>query len=259
MWERGDAWWKVWRIGRRAAAPNVRMSDMGETSPKRIVAGGLLALFVALVVAALTVFGINSMALGHVFMLLAFLVGALLIWTEIIPSRPPKHKLIATLVLFAIMGLGDGEIIRYKKREALIPQSAKSKPPMTTRSAATNATSIVPSASIPNADAHSRGPSPTMSSVSPELPTLGFQDNSDVVEASFGTLTGGNHIALLKGMKGRPVYPLDYNGVTPVSFRYVNGQVSYSVKFWSPAQQSVIEVKDGKFTVRNDSLDRNYS
>jgi hypothetical protein len=98
-----------------------------------------------------------------------------------------------------------------------------------------------------------------MPDVSPELPTLGFQDNSDVVEASFGTLTGGNHIALLKEMKGRPAFPLDYNGVTPVSFRYVDERVSYSVKFWSPEQHSVIEVTDGKFTVRNDSLDRNYS
>ena len=98
-----------------------------------------------------------------------------------------------------------------------------------------------------------------MSAVSPELPTIGFEDDSDVVEASFGTMTGGNHVAMLKQMNGRPVYPIDYNGITPVQFQYLDGKVSYSVKFWSPNQQSTIEVTDGRFTVRNDSLDRNYS
>jgi hypothetical protein len=95
--------------------------------------------------------------------------------------------------------------------------------------------------------------------VSPDLPTIGFQDDSDMVEASFGTLTGGNHIAMLKQMNGQAVYPIDYNGIKPLQFEYVDGKVSYSVKFWSPNQQSPVEVTDGKFTMRNDSLDRNYS
>ena len=100
---------------------------------------------------------------------------------------------------------------------------------------------------------------PSLPSISPELPPPSFQDDAERVEATFGTLTGGNRIAFLKQMNGKSVYPLDYEGFKPVEFKYANGKVSYSVKFWSPEQHSVIEVADGRFTVLNDTLDRNYS
>ncbi|MGO8719831.1 MAG: hypothetical protein ACLQMO_11510 [Acidobacteriaceae bacterium] len=64
---------------------------------------------------------------------------------------------------------------------------------------------------------------------------------------------------MLKKMPGRTAFPINYDGYTPVKLEYLNGKVSYSVKFWSPSQNSVIEVKDGKFVVRNPDLDRNYS
>jgi hypothetical protein len=97
-----------------------------QSSTKRVVAGGLFALFCALVIAALAVFGIISMTLGHVFMFSAGLVGALLIWTEVIPSKAVKHKLAWTMLLWGLMGVADFWIVKYKKAEAL--EAPKSNP-----------------------------------------------------------------------------------------------------------------------------------
>jgi hypothetical protein len=94
------------------------MEEDQQSSAKRIIAGGLFALFCALVIAALTVFGIISMMLGHIFMSAAGLVGGLLIWTEVIPSRPAKHKMVWTLLLWIIMGGADFWFVKYKEAEA---------------------------------------------------------------------------------------------------------------------------------------------
>ncbi len=92
-----------------------------------------------------------------------------------------------------------------------------------------------------------------------ELPTVGFQDDSDIILVTFGSMTAGNHIAMLKQRQGQPVSPINYEGYSPIQLEYLDGKVSYSVKFWSPTQNSVIEVKDGKFILRNSDLDLNYS
>jgi hypothetical protein len=83
----------------------------------RIVAGGLVALFFALIFGALAVFGVISMALGHVFLGLAWAVGSLLICTEIIPGRPTHYKLVSTVVLAVLFSAGDVWIIRIKAKE----------------------------------------------------------------------------------------------------------------------------------------------
>jgi hypothetical protein len=94
--------------------------------------------------------------------------------------------------------------------------------------------------------------------ISPELPTLGFQDDADEVSVTFGTNTGGNHVALLKKMT-QPVYPITVDDFSPVSFWWNKDHVSYRIKFWSPDQRAAVEVNDGKFVVRNISLDSNFT
>lgn len=61
----------------------------------RVVGGGLAALFFALIVAALAVFGVINVGLVHVFMFSAWAVGALLISSEIPPGGRPKHQILA--------------------------------------------------------------------------------------------------------------------------------------------------------------------
>lgn len=90
-----------------------------ENSPTRIVAGGLFALFCAFIIAALALFGVISVTLGHIFMAAAGVVGALLIWTEIIPSKPPKNKVMFTILLWCLLGGADRLIVRHKNSEAV--------------------------------------------------------------------------------------------------------------------------------------------
>lgn len=92
---------------------------METSSAKRIVAGGLVALFVALIVAALAVSGVINMTLGHVLMALAFVVGVLIIWTELIPAKPAHHKVAWTVALFVGMMAGDRGIVRLKEGGSL--------------------------------------------------------------------------------------------------------------------------------------------
>src|ERR1039458_7308539 len=88
---------------------------METSSAKRVVAGALFALFVAFIVAALAVFGVISMALGHIFMVCAFAVGVLIIWTELIPAKPARHKIAFTVALLSVMLAADFAIIKLKQ------------------------------------------------------------------------------------------------------------------------------------------------
>lgn len=92
--------------------------DKQATSPLGIFAGGLFALFTALLVAALTVFGIISMILGHMFMLAAAIVGMAIIWTEVFPAKKPKHKFVSSLILVLVFGIADYAIVKHKERES---------------------------------------------------------------------------------------------------------------------------------------------
>jgi len=90
----------------------------------RIVAGGLLALFVALIFEALSVFGIISMLLGHLCVLGAGIVGALIIATELIPGKPTKHKAVWIAVLALVLFLFDRWGSEYKSRYESEPHRA---------------------------------------------------------------------------------------------------------------------------------------
>jgi hypothetical protein len=65
----------------------------------RILAGGLFALFFGALIQALTLFGVITMNSGHLFMVIAFLAGALLLTTEILPVKPRKHKILSVVIL----------------------------------------------------------------------------------------------------------------------------------------------------------------
>lgn len=102
-------------------------------------------------------------------------------------------------------------------------------------------------------------PSPTtLPATSPDLPTLGFQDDSDTVSVTFGTNTGSNRIGFLKKMS-QAVFPITVDGFSPVSFKWDKDHISYGIKFWSPDQRSAVEVTDGRFVLRNIGLDRNFT
>jgi len=102
-----------------------------QNSATRVIAGGLFALFCALVIAALAVFGVINMLLGHLLMFLAAVVGTLIICTEIIPSRPPRHKVISTLILCLLLGVGDAAIVKSKYSGVEVPQPIQPEPQVT--------------------------------------------------------------------------------------------------------------------------------
>ncbi|HEY4354355.1 MAG TPA: hypothetical protein VGN16_01295 [Acidobacteriaceae bacterium] len=109
-----------------------RMTVMpSEESPiKHVLAGGLFALFVALIVAAVTVFGVISMVLGHIFIAIAGLVGTVIVWAEIFPQRRFWVKAALTLILWVAVVLGDWKIIQFKHAEeqaahAVVPSAVQ--------------------------------------------------------------------------------------------------------------------------------------
>jgi hypothetical protein len=145
-------------------------------STKRIVAGGLFALFVAFLVAALTVFGVISTNLGHIFMVAAALVGALIISTEIIPSKPPRHKIIFTIILWVAVGVADYAIVKYKKAE-----------PTTTASSGEQFGTIPDKG---NAEANSSGPPQSTSNPPPrKSESPHSKDNKPGKEGASGSQT----------------------------------------------------------------------
>ncbi len=95
----------------------------------RVVGGGLAALFFALVIAALTVFGVINVVLGHVFMAFAWLVGVVLICTEILPGGRPKHQTWAICGLGLIMVIGDAGMLKLKHLAESAPPSTLPKSP----------------------------------------------------------------------------------------------------------------------------------
>jgi hypothetical protein len=63
------------------------------------------------------VFGVISMTLGHIFMICACAVGVLIIWTELIPAKPARHKLAFTVALIGIMFIADYAIVAIRRGE----------------------------------------------------------------------------------------------------------------------------------------------
>ena len=85
----------------------------------RVVAGGLFALFLGSITQALQLFGIINATSGHVFMFIAFMVGILIITTEVLPLKPTKHKVAAIIVLAVLLGAIDAAASLYaNKRDA---------------------------------------------------------------------------------------------------------------------------------------------
>jgi hypothetical protein len=91
----------------------------GMAKVSRIVGGGLIALFCALIIGALALYGIISTNIAHLFMFMAWAVGSLVIWTEIIPGKAPRNKLISVLGLGVVMLAADLTMAHLKKEEPL--------------------------------------------------------------------------------------------------------------------------------------------
>jgi len=70
---------------------------------KRLLSGGLFALFVVLVFEALALFGVISLLAGHIAVFLAWIVGAVLTSTDIIPGKRVPHKVVAILGLAVVL------------------------------------------------------------------------------------------------------------------------------------------------------------
>ena len=86
----------------------------GSRSVSRVISGSVFALFVALVFGALTLFGVISIAAGHIAMLGAWAVGSIFIATELIPGKPPAHKSAAIIFLGATLLLCDVWAVHLK-------------------------------------------------------------------------------------------------------------------------------------------------
>jgi hypothetical protein len=99
-----------------------------QSSSFKFISGGLFALVVALFVAALAVFGVISMNIGHLLMACSALVGAFLIWKEVIPSKSRRVKSAAVFVLFCLFGLADYGVVNIKHAEAANAQQSYSGP-----------------------------------------------------------------------------------------------------------------------------------
>jgi hypothetical protein len=81
----------------------------------RVVGGGLVALFAALLLGALTVFGIINVNLGHLLLFLAWVVGAIFISTELMRGKTAKHKTLAVVGLLLFFLVADWEILKLKR------------------------------------------------------------------------------------------------------------------------------------------------
>jgi hypothetical protein len=113
---------------RRMQASFENKSD--ETLPRshrisRVLAGGLFALFFGAFIQALTLFGVITLNSGHIFMVIAFMAGVLMITTEILPLKPTRHKVGAIVILGVVLGLIDLAAALYaQKRDAPAPQNS---------------------------------------------------------------------------------------------------------------------------------------
>jgi hypothetical protein len=87
----------------------------------RVLAGGLFALFFGAFIQALTLFGVITMNSGHVFMFVAFIAGALLLTTEILPVKPRKHKILSVAILGVVLLVIDVASALYASRREQIP------------------------------------------------------------------------------------------------------------------------------------------
>ena len=89
-----------------------------------VLKGGLFAVVLGSIAAAISVFQITSPLLGHVFMGLAALAGSLAIHHEIVPRYPIKHKWIATVGLCVLIALLDFTFGKLKSA-AILPGGTK--------------------------------------------------------------------------------------------------------------------------------------
>jgi hypothetical protein len=95
----------------------------------RIVGGGLVALFAALLFAALTVFGVINSILGHVMLAGAWLVGCLLLCTELIPGKPNHQKAISCAALGLVVFAMDRGVVRLRPEAIALVSTATTAAP----------------------------------------------------------------------------------------------------------------------------------
>ncbi|MDX6443129.1 MAG: hypothetical protein QOH71_203 [Blastocatellia bacterium] len=96
-------------------------NDSGEPHVNRIgrvVAGGLFAVFMGSLIQAFTLFGVITMNSGHIFMVIAFVAGILMITTELLPLKPTRHKVAAIVILGVVLGIIDAAALYFHKGDA---------------------------------------------------------------------------------------------------------------------------------------------
>jgi|GEM_PF-6846293 len=98
----------------------------------RVLAGGLFALFFGALIQALTLFGVITMNSGHIFMVIAFVAGVLMITTEILPLKPTRHKVAAIVTLGVVLGLIDLVAALYAHKRDISPVPQTSTRPLAT-------------------------------------------------------------------------------------------------------------------------------
>jgi len=180
-----------------------KMSRIG-----RIVSGGLLSLFVALVLGALTVFGIINSNVGHLLLFLAFAVGSFLLSTDLMAGKSTKLKLLAVLGLLLFFIAADWEIQRLKKtQDSPPPQNTAIRPGVTTDAPGRDTPQLDSRTSSPLPDSRMSPPPETTSkvdetraSVSPveSLTNLGWTVNPGGANKALQFNDNYSHISMRK-------------------------------------------------------------
>ena len=83
-------------------------------SPLNLLSGGLFAAFLAATIAAPTMGGVTGPFLVHMMIALIALFGALIIWFELIPQLPVRHKILCTIALIILAIAYDRVIIAFR-------------------------------------------------------------------------------------------------------------------------------------------------
>ena len=247
--------------------------DDQPSSPKRIIAGSLFALFVTLILGALEVSGIINMVLGHILMALAAAVGVWVICTEVIPSRPPRHKVFWSIALLAVFVLAGYRIFLYKKSPISSPEAkpvgsastAPQTPPLSPAKSNEPILPIAPLATVPPNHRKTQKSPPTpkeevpedrQRSISPRsLAQRWFVQKVERMTVAVGGVSLTNPIEMIRN---KVCSPLDYHGFRPVRM-YAEGDTVYVDADLSNGTNTAIQFRRNELVVRPWNWDINQS
>ena len=108
------------QVGLRRALEQASLVESKSHRISTVVAGGLFALFLALLIQALTLFGVITVNFGHLFMVGAWAVGSLMIVTQLLHLKPTRHKVWSVIALgLALLAIDIGYAVRRDSQKTV--------------------------------------------------------------------------------------------------------------------------------------------